>query len=157
MKGIVLTSTATSVARMSGSASSIFREGSRWARSRALFSLNVNPAIQGLVQQSAFSSVHHLLMGTLLLYHFRVFERRMGSRKFAAFAASITVMSAVGQYAASRLLDRSFDSGPFGIIFACFVPFLLTVPSVEFFDFLGMRLSDKSFPILNGIMVRTFS
>ena len=37
-------------------------------------------------------------------------------------------------------------SGPYGLLFSCFVPFALEVPPLHRFQLLGLRLTDKVLP-----------
>ena len=46
-------------------------------------------------------------------------------------------------------------SGPYGLIFASFVPFFLEIPVSTWFCVLGVRISDKSFIYLAGLQVKS--
>lgn len=46
-------------------------------------------------------------------------------------------------------------SGPYGLIFASFVPFFFDIPVSTRFRVFGVRFSDKSFIYLAGLQVKT--
>ena len=46
-------------------------------------------------------------------------------------------------------------SGPYGLIFASFVPFFLDIPVSTWFRVFGVRFSDKSFIYLAGLQVKS--
>ncbi|EDO43436.1 predicted protein [Nematostella vectensis] len=85
----------------------------------------------------SFSSTRDLICGSLLLYWFRVFERRFGSKKFCCHVFANSVIAAGLQLVTVYGL-RSFGhelgalpSGPYGVIFAFLVYYYLDVPSVD--------------------------
>ena len=46
-------------------------------------------------------------------------------------------------------------SGPYGLIFASFVPFFFDIPVSTWFRVFGVRFSDKSFIYLAGLQVKS--
>ncbi|KQK10220.1 hypothetical protein BRADI_2g52800v3 [Brachypodium distachyon] len=72
----------------------------------------------------AFSSTPELIFGVALLYYFRVFERQIGSNKYAVFIVFSTTVSVLLQILAlGYLKDPSLApliSGPYGLIFASY-------------------------------------
>ena len=48
-------------------------------------------------------------------------------------------------------------SGPYGLIFASFVPFFLDIPITSRFRIFGLNFSDKSFIYLAGLQVSLLS
>uniref|UniRef100_A0A0A9E481 UBA domain-containing protein n=1 Tax=Arundo donax TaxID=35708 RepID=A0A0A9E481_ARUDO len=105
----------------------------------------------------AFSSTPELIFGAALLYYFRVFERQIGSNKYAVFIIFTTTVSVLLQILAlGYLKDRTLNpltSGPYGLIFASFVPFYFDIPISMKFRIFGLSLSDKSFVYLAGLQL----
>ncbi|CAL4960858.1 unnamed protein product [Urochloa decumbens] len=105
----------------------------------------------------AFSSTPELIFGAALLYYFRVFERQIGSNKYTVFIVFSTLVSVLLQILAlGYLKDPSINplmSGPYGLIFASYVPFFFDIPISMKFRILGLSLSDKSFVYLAGLQL----
>ncbi|KAG2592378.1 rhomboid-like protein 20 isoform X2 [Panicum virgatum] len=105
----------------------------------------------------AFSSTPELIFGAALLYYFRVFERQIGSNKYAVFIIFSTMVSVLLQILAlGYLKDPSINpltSGPYGLIFASYVPFFFDIPVSMRFRIFGLSLSDKSFVYLAGLQL----
>lgn len=92
----------------------------------------------------------------------RVFERQWGSKKYGAYALAVTGLSYALQLSLGRLAALSsgtaggaassgaMPSGPMPIIFASFVPFLLSVPPTSSFSLLGLSMTDKAFVYMAG-------
>ncbi|XP_042425092.1 rhomboid-like protein 20 [Zingiber officinale] len=94
----------------------------------------------------AFSSSPELIIGLYLIYYFRVFERQIGSNKYSVFVLFSLVASTFFQIAGLGLLKDSqvLASGPYGLIFAAFVPFYFDIPVTSRFRMLGLNFSNKS-------------
>ncbi|WVZ68477.1 hypothetical protein U9M48_017412 [Paspalum notatum var. saurae] len=105
----------------------------------------------------AFSSTPELIFGAALLYYFRVFERQIGSNKYAVFIAFSAMVSVLLQtLALGYMKDHSLSplaSGPYGLIFASYVPFFFDIPISMRFRVFGVSLSDKSFVYLAGLQL----
>ncbi|EEF40203.1 conserved hypothetical protein [Ricinus communis] len=105
----------------------------------------------------AFSSTPELLFGLYLLYYFRVFERQIGSNKYSVFILFSIAISLVFEVLALGLLKdptaNLLTSGPYGVIFASFVPFFFDIPVSTRFRVFGVRFSDKSFVYLAGLQL----
>lgn len=95
-------------------------------------------------QSFVFRHPGELACGTLLLYYFRLFERQRGSAKHGACAASTVVISYALQTAVSAALSTVLPAGPYGWIFANFIPFTLDVPPAQRFTLFGMPMTDKA-------------
>jgi len=113
-----------------------------------------------LMAPCVFSSTPELLFGLYLVYFFRVFERQIGSNKylfFVFFSTLVTTMMEVIGLAAVRdptsLAVTSLTPGPYGLIFASFVPFFFDIPISTHFKVFGARFSDKSFVYLAGLQL----
>ncbi|NP_001130094.1 UBA/TS-N domain-containing protein [Zea mays] len=105
----------------------------------------------------AFSSTPELIFGAALLYYFRVFERQIGSNKYAVFIIFSTMVSVLLQILSlGYMKDPSLNpltSGPYGLIFASYVPFFFDIPISMKFRIFGLSFSDKSFVYLAGLQL----
>lgn len=96
------------------------------------------------------------IVSWFLLYRFRLFEREMGSSKFAAFCllSSVVAMAArAGLLAAvPSTVMRGIASGPYHIIFGLFPLFFHAVPKLQpnYFSICGVPFSDKSVTYMLG-------
>lgn len=109
-----------------------------------------------IVSMFAFTSTPELLFGLYLLYYFRVFERQIGSNKYSVFILfSAAVPFLLESIILALLKDpsASITSGPYGLIFASFVPFFLDIPVSTRFRVFGSHFSDKSFIYLAGLQL----
>ncbi|GLI63638.1 hypothetical protein VaNZ11_006667 [Volvox africanus] len=127
---------------------SILSQAARASRRTQLFSTALTNAF-------VFRSPAELLFGTLLIYCFRVLERELGPNKFGTFAAISISLAAAMQWAVqhSGLGLPPCPSGPYGLIFACFVQYYFQVPASNKLLVLGWRLSDKLFLYLMGLQL----
>ncbi|KAK1318117.1 hypothetical protein QJS10_CPB04g00483 [Acorus calamus] len=105
----------------------------------------------------AFSSTPELVFGLGLLYHFRIFERQIGSNKYSVFVLFSLLGSSLIEVLALILL-KGFNlgvlaSGPYGLVFASFVPFYFDIPVTSRFHILGGFFSNKSLVYLAGLQL----
>ncbi|KAL3585238.1 hypothetical protein D5086_012105 [Populus alba] len=132
-----------------------------WGSKVALTSLDYrirNPRLWKLVLSVfAFSSTPEMMFGLYLLYYFRVFERQIGSNKYSVFILFSVIVSLLFEVFAVTLLQdplaNLLTSGPYGLIFASFVPFYFDIPVSTRFRVVGVHLSDKSFIYLAGVQL----
>ncbi|WOK96785.1 rhomboid-like protein 20 [Canna indica] len=104
----------------------------------------------------AFSSTPEMIFGLYLLYYFRVFERQIGSNKHTVFILFSLILSLLLEVLALAYLKdpmTKLASGPYGLIFAAFVPFFLDIPVSSRFRIFGINLTDKSFVYLAGLQL----
>ncbi|XP_034894094.1 rhomboid-like protein 20 isoform X1 [Populus alba] len=130
----------------------------------------------------AFSSTPEMMFGLYLLYYFRVFERQIGSNKYLVFILFSVIVSLLFEVFAVALLKGDFSanvlsaalqscptikcvclyadpsanlptSGPYGLIFASFVPFYFDIPVSTRFHIFSNHFSDKSFIYLAGVQL----
>ncbi|RYR32842.1 hypothetical protein Ahy_A10g047365 isoform B [Arachis hypogaea] len=80
----------------------------------------------------AFSSTPEMMFGLYLLYYFRVFERQIGSNKYSVFIVFSVLTSLLFEVISLALLRdpaaKLVTPGPYGLIFASYVPFFLDIP-----------------------------
>lgn len=104
----------------------------------------------------AFSSTPELMFGLYLLYYFRVFERQIGSNKYSVFILFSVIVSVFFEVGALAFLKDPMNvltSGPYGLVFASFVPFYFDIPVSTRFRVLSVRFSDKAFIYLAGLQL----
>ncbi|KAG6743692.1 hypothetical protein POTOM_052393 [Populus tomentosa] len=141
-----------------------------------------NPRLWRLILSVfAFSSTPEMMFGLYLLYYFRVFERQIGSNKYLVFILFSVIVSLLFEVFAVALLKGDFSanvlsaalqscptikclfyadpsadlptSGPYGLIFASFVPFYFDIPVSTRFHIFSNHFSDKSFIYLAGVQL----
>ncbi|KAK3218090.1 hypothetical protein Dsin_012060 [Dipteronia sinensis] len=110
-----------------------------------------------IVSVFAFSSAPELMFGLYLLYYFRVFERQIGSNKYSVFILFSVTFSLLFEVLTLALLkDPAMNllaSGPYGLIFASFIPFYFDIPVSTRFRVFGVPFSDKTFIYLAGLQL----
>lgn len=102
---------------------------------------------------------------SLLIYNFRIFERRFGSRKFASFLFGTWVLSAFLDLLLAEAFHFLFElqvdvlpAGLLGPVFALFVPFFCSIPRVQVTQLLRyMSISNKSLVYIVGLQLLTSS
>jgi len=113
------------------------------------------PASISFISQIVRLFTHYLLfsgMGegatsVLLLYYFRIFERQMGSAKFAVFTfttwMTYAMLFLIWIVVLPQRASSSTSSGPYGLIFALLVQYFFEVPATYHFRVFGVKASDK--------------
>ncbi|KFO99986.1 Ubiquitin-associated domain-containing protein 2, partial [Calypte anna] len=100
---------------------------------------------------------------SLLIYNFRIFERRYGSRKFSSFLLGAWMLSAlfdlllveITQYIFGITIN-SLPSGFLGPVFALFVPFYSSIPRVQVTQVLGhFSITNKTLVYILGLQLLT--
>ncbi|XP_072434136.1 ubiquitin-associated domain-containing protein 2 isoform X1 [Chiloscyllium punctatum] len=115
--------------------------------------------------RTVYLDLKDLFCSCLLIYNFRIFERRYGSRKFASFLLGSWVLSAIMDLLLVEALHHTFDmsvnilpSGFLGPIFALFVPFYFSIPSVQVVQILGrFSITNKTLVYIMGLQLLTSS
>jgi len=110
-----------------------------------------------LAGQFVFGGIGELVLGMGLIYHFRMFERRMGSSRFLSFTTMSTLLSITFQMVV-LIMNPGFDGpsltqvaiGPYSYIFALFVHYFVYVPKLQKYRFLGAEFSEKTLMYLWG-------
>jgi len=93
-----------------------------------------------------FTTAGELLFGVILIYSFRMFERRMGTRKFGMFVLISMMIYSLLQLALYVLFkNTTLPSGPYSFIFACLSLYISEVPSTYNFRLCGIPATDKIF------------
>ncbi|KAI0214374.1 Ubiquitin-associated domain-containing protein 2 [Lamellibrachia satsuma] len=109
--------------------------------------------------RSVFLDPKDLLCASILLYHFRIFERRYGSYKFANFLCASFVLSLLLELS-FIFLTHKFDVpmthqplGPYGPVFSLLVPYFCDIPRVAVTHLLGIPVTGKSFTYIIGLQM----
>ncbi|XP_023073794.1 ubiquitin-associated domain-containing protein 2 [Piliocolobus tephrosceles] len=101
---------------------------------------------------------------SLLIYNFRIFERRYGSRKFASFLLGSWVLSALFDFLLVEAMQYFFGitaannlpSGFLAPVFALFVPFYCSIPRVQVAQILGpLSITNKTLIYILGLQLFT--
>eukprot|EP00250_Pteridium_aquilinum_P022918 c25908_g1_i1 orf=517-1401(-) len=110
-----------------------------------------------LTSSCIFSSTPELIFGLYLVYFFRVFERQIGSNKYAVFlmfsTIITTILNVVFVLVAKDPSPVGLSTGPYGLVFASFVQFYFDIPTSARFRLFGAQFSDKSFVYLAGLQL----
>ncbi|XP_077469346.1 ubiquitin-associated domain-containing protein 2 isoform X1 [Stigmatopora argus] len=101
----------------------------------------------------------------LLIYNFRIFERRFGSRKYASFMLATWCFSALVDFLLAQAFSFFFkfevEELPAGLlapIFALFVPFYSSIPRVSVTRVLGrINITNKTLVYIVGLQLLTSS
>ncbi|CAK7288802.1 Ubiquitin-associated domain-containing protein 2 [Vulpes lagopus] len=101
---------------------------------------------------------------SLLIYNFRIFERRYGSRKFASFLLGSWVLSALVDlilveaiwYFFGIATAGNLPSGFLAPVFALFVPFYCSIPRIQVAQILGpLSITNKTLIYILGLQLFT--
>ncbi|XP_029306354.1 ubiquitin-associated domain-containing protein 2 [Cottoperca gobio] len=102
---------------------------------------------------------------SLLIYNFRIFERRFGTRKFASFLLGTWCLSALLDFLLAQafqfLFDYEVEELPAGLlapVFSLFVPFYRLIPRMPVTQVLGyIPITNKSLVYIVGLQLLTSS
>ncbi|XP_054720865.1 ubiquitin-associated domain-containing protein 2-like [Uloborus diversus] len=112
-----------------------------------------------LTSKLTFLETKDLVCGCLLIYYFRVFERRYGSHKFSSYLLAActvaTVLELITVFFLRRLeIQITFlPTGPYGLIFPLFVNYFMDIPRVAQTYILGVPVTGKTLTYLLGLQV----
>jgi len=100
-----------------------------------------------------FTYFGEAMCGFILLYQFRLFERQMGSRKYAVFLLWTLGIASLVQLGFLTLTSYKLPSGPYSLIFSLLVQFFYNVPATQNFRFCGFPFSNKFLTYILGIQL----
>lgn len=112
-----------------------------------------------ITSKVSFLDMKDLVCGSLLIYYFRIFERRYGSQKYASFllaASTVTMLLELASLYAMRHFEvplSVFPSGPYALVFSLFVNYLLDIPRVTQSYIMGIPVTGKTLTYLLGLQV----
>lgn len=124
-------------------------------------SLNKGEIWRLWTSKCAFLDTKDAIFCMILLYQFRIFERRFGSRKFASHLIAFMSLTGVLEWILTvcvQTLDSKLHSGllsigPFGLILPWFVYYYQDIPSLNSTQFLGLRISGKFMTYMLGLQI----
>ncbi|TPP60797.1 Ubiquitin-associated domain-containing protein 2 [Fasciola gigantica] len=140
-----------------------------FAKQRDFFTYNLDDIFENgslwrlVFCKLAFLNTKDLVCGGLLLYYFRIFERRYGPRKFLSYLFYCATVATLCELTVASILRRmhfefhTLPSGPYSMIFPFFIPYFLDIPWVPVAHVVGIPITGKSFPYLFGIQMATTS
>lgn len=102
---------------------------------------------------------------SLLIYNFRIFERRFGTRKFASFLLCTWFLSALMDFLLAQVFQFLFDyeveelpAGMLAPVFSLFVPFYKVIPRMPVTQIFGqIHITNKSLVYIVGLQLLTSS
>ncbi|CAL1577655.1 unnamed protein product [Knipowitschia caucasica] len=102
---------------------------------------------------------------SLLIYNFRIFERRLGTRRLASFLLGTWFLSALMDFLLVQGFQLLFDSeveelpaGMLAPVFSLFVPFYTSIPRMPVTQILGqIYITNKSLVYIVGLQLLTSS
>lgn len=111
----------------------------------------------------AYLDLKDMCCCSILIYYFRIFERRYGSRKFVSYLLATAVLSTVLELSVMYLFQRleiklqPLPSGPLGMLYPLFIPYYFEVPRVVFGHIFGIPMTGKSFHYIIGLQIASGS
>uniref|UniRef100_A0A2R5LLF5 Putative ubiquitin-associated domain-containing protein 2 n=1 Tax=Ornithodoros turicata TaxID=34597 RepID=A0A2R5LLF5_9ACAR len=139
------------------------------AHMKHLVVYDISDIVQGrefwrlVTSKVSFLDTKDLVCGSLLIYYFRIFERRYGSHKFASFllaASTVATLLELASIYTLRDMDvhlSPFPSGPYALVFSLFVSYFLDIPRVAQSYILGVPVTGKTLTYLLGLQVMSTS
>jgi len=107
-----------------------------------------------------------LICSALVIYYFRIFERRMGSRKFASYLFGTCTIATVLEVCTIMMLSQfeiDYHSGGFlppglyGLLFPLYVNYFLDIPKITVSSFAGLPLTGKTVTYILGLQIASTS
>lgn len=111
----------------------------------------------------AFLDIKDLFVCSILIYYFRVFERRYGSRKFASHMLATFITGTALEMSAAFFLKwlgfkiELLPSGPMCMVYPLFIPYHSDIPRVALGHILGVPVTGKSFQYFLGLQLASGS
>ncbi|KAL4220720.1 Ubiquitin-associated domain-containing protein 2 [Mactra antiquata] len=111
----------------------------------------------------AFLDLKDLFVCSVLIYYFRIFEKRFGSRKFCSYLLGTGVLATCIELLAVYLCKLwtiplgVLPSGPLCLIYPLFVPFYCDVPRVPLSHIWGIPMTGKSISYILGLQAASGS
>ncbi|CAB3370442.1 Hypothetical predicted protein [Cloeon dipterum] len=112
-----------------------------------------------LLSRLTFLDTKDLVCGSVLIYYFRIFERRFGSHKFSSYLLAtgllatlfeVAVVSSIRQFG---LHDGLLPPGPYCLIFPLFVNFFFDIPRIVTTHVVGIPITGKTLTYILGLQV----
>ncbi|GFN74173.1 hypothetical protein PoB_000067900, partial [Plakobranchus ocellatus] len=106
-----------------------------------------------------FLDLPDLILTSLLIYNFRIFERRFGSRKFVSHMISTTLIAIMLELAAFGILNHmnirlgDMPTGLYSFVFPMYIPFYFSVPRVALTRIMGVPVTGKTLNYILGLQM----
>ncbi|CAG2218577.1 Ubiquitin-associated domain-containing protein 2 [Mytilus edulis] len=107
----------------------------------------------------AYLDLKDMCCCSILMYYFRIFERRYGSRKFLSYMLSTAIISTALELSVIYLFQhlqiklQPLPSGPLCMLYPLFIPYYCEVPRVVFGHIFGIPMTGKSFHYILGLQI----
>lgn len=110
-----------------------------------------------LACRCVFLDLKDIIWAAIILYHFRIFERRYGSRKFASLLLCNMCVSLMLELCFMYFIRNrdfnAFPTGPYGIVFSLYVPYYCDIPRVAYTHVMGVPVTGKSLTYVIGLQL----
>ncbi|KAH9514642.1 Ubiquitin-associated domain-containing protein 2 [Bulinus truncatus] len=112
-----------------------------------------------LFSKLVFLDLPDLISTSLLIYNFRMFERRFGSRKFVSHLLATVLLGSLLELMVFAVLNRleirlgEMPTGLYSLVFPLYVPFYCTVPRVAIMTLMGVPVAGKTVNYILGLQV----
>ncbi|KAJ3448494.1 rhomboid protein [Anaeramoeba flamelloides] len=118
----------------------------------SFFALRNSEWYRLFVSQFYFGSPSEFILGLALLYSWRIQERLIGTRKFAAHFIVVFIQITILNLAflATIGYNKFVAPGPYGWIYSGFIFYLDIPPTIHFFKLRGISITDKIFLYMIG-------
>ncbi|ESO09043.1 hypothetical protein HELRODRAFT_186794 [Helobdella robusta] len=116
-----------------------------------------------LVSRCVFLDAKDMLCACVLLYHFRIFERRFGSAKFMSyFIVTYALSNIIELFILNlmHLLQYRVDAMPTGLwgpLFSLYVPYYCDIPRIVIMHIWGFPFTGKSITYVVGLQMLSTS
>lgn len=116
-----------------------------------------------LSSKLAYLDLKDMCCCSILVYYFRIFERRYGSRKFVSYLLSTALLSTVLELSVMYLFRhleikmQPLPSGPLCMLYPLFIPYYFEVPRVVFGHIFGIPMTGKSLHYIIGLQIASSS
>ncbi|XP_064614978.1 ubiquitin-associated domain-containing protein 2-like [Liolophura sinensis] len=112
-----------------------------------------------LTAKLVFLDMKDVLIGALIFYYLRIFERRFGSRKYCSYLLGSGLLASMLEilmiYGCKRFhLDLgNFPSGPLCFLYPLYIPYFCDIPRVALTHMWGIPVTGKSFTYILGLQI----
>jgi len=113
---------------------------------------NLNTFLRYIGAKFLFLDAKNAIFCCVIIYLFRIFERRSGSLKFSS-NLMLSFLLSVGLEICCEYLSESKNFGPLGLVIPLFVPWFREIPVVSGSQYGPITISSKSINYLLGLQL----
>ncbi|VUZ45851.1 unnamed protein product [Hymenolepis diminuta] len=123
--------------------------------------LNEHELSRLFLSKTAFVEPSDFFFGCIIIYQYRLFERRFGSRKYLSSVIWLFTLSTALELLSTGILSKYgitlsiLPSGPFFLIYPFFVYYFFDIPNVSVMNSFASPLSRKLFLYFLGLKLAT--